>query len=348
MKIAIVGAGFFGHHIAAELAVRYPSSTVDIFEMAQAPLLGAGTINQCRLHLGFHYPRSGYTIYQSVINYDRFLETYGEFLNPVDNNLYAVHRDGLSTAEQYLAVMDSFSLPYERMEVPKDLFVRPEEISLLLRVPEKSIDVRLVRTRLSERFSGTLHLGITIDEIDPTAGRLFSGTGQYGPFDFVINATYVDPNLGLPESKRFGLKHELTALVLAKTSLPATTAVTIMDGSFVSLYPAYGGLHTLSSVAHTPFRKYPNVAELLADYPRREALAVQERVSERIGQHVQEHLGLTYSVKEVWVTAKTKLATDKGDSRVTEVRRHDRLFSVLCGKIDAVFGASDTILREMN
>lgn len=347
MRIAIIGAGFFGHHIAATVAAQYPSSTVEIFEMAHAPLLGAGTLNQCRLHLGFHYPRSGYTIYQSVINYDRFLETYAEFLNPVENNFYAIHRHGMSTAEQYLAVMDSFSLPYERMEVPRGLFLRPDDITLLLRVPEKSIDVRLVRTMLSERFSGTLHLGITIDEIDPTAGRLFSGTNQYGPFDYVINATYVNPNLGLPDSKRFGLKHELTALVLAKTSLPATTAVTIMDGPFVSVYPAYGGLHTLSSVAHTPIRRYPDVAELLADYPGREALAVQERVSERIGDHVQEHLSLTYSVKEVWVTAKTKLATDKGDSRVTEVRRHDRLLTVLCGKLDAVFGASDTILKEV-
>src|SRR5882724_4127122 len=105
MKIAVVGAGFFGYHISAELSIRYPLARIEIFEMAKAPLAGAGTTNQCRLHLGFHYPRSGYTIYQSVMGHDRFLDQYGEFVNAVNDNLYAVHRDGLITAEQYLAVM---------------------------------------------------------------------------------------------------------------------------------------------------------------------------------------------------------------------------------------------------
>lgn len=62
---------------------------------------------------------------------------------------------------------------------------------------------------------------------------------------------------------------------------------------------------------------------------------------------MREHLNLNYTVEDLWVTAKAKLATDKGDSRVTEVRKHERLLSVLCGKLDAVFAASDAILKEI-
>ncbi len=77
-----------------------------------------------------------------------------------------------------------------------------------------------------------------------------------GPFDYIINATYTNPNLGLPIDKHFAVKWEIAAMVLAKTSLPAGTAVTIMDGPFISVYPAFDGLHTLSSVFHTPMRCY--------------------------------------------------------------------------------------------
>lgn len=347
MRIAIIGAGFFGHHIAGEIADRYKSAAVEMFEMDKSPLLGAGTINQCRLHMGFHYPRSGYTVYQSIMGFDRFIAKYPEFVNDVHENLYAIHRDGLCSADQYLAVMDSFALPYKRIDPPEGLFTRPDEITCVIQVGEKSIDVRRVRAGLAARFTGTLHLGVCIDEIDAHLGILRSGPLKFGPYDYIVNASYTNLNLGLPEIKRFPVKYELTALLLSKTSLPATTAVTIMDGSFVSVYPAYGGMHTLSSVLHTPFRRYGNVEELILDFPNRYALAKDANIVRRIGDHVREHLNVAYSEEELWVTAKTKLATDRGDSRVTEVRKYERLLSVLCGKLDAVFGASDAILQEV-
>ena len=347
MRVGIIGAGFFGHHIAEQIALLFKGAEIELFEQENAPLLGSGTTNQCRLHMGFHYPRSGYTIYQSIMGFDRFVQQYGEFLEDIPNNLYAVHSKGLIAAEQYLAVMDSFSLPYERVSLPSNLFKHPQDIELLLRVPEKSIHVKKLRAKLSERFDGKLNLGVKIDKVDSAAGILHSGKQKFGPFDYVINASYTNPNLGLPVEKQFGIKWELAALVFAKTSLPASMAVTIMDGAFISIYPAYEGRHTLSSLLHTPFRRYTEYETLAADFPNRYVMAKQEGVLEKIGQDVQEHLNLDYEAEEVWLAAKTKLFTDKGDSRITEVRGHHRLLSVLCGKLDAVFEASDRILREI-
>lgn len=347
MRLAIIGAGFFGYHIASQLARHYPGSQIEIFEREDRPLLGAGTTNQCRLHMGFHYPRSGYTIYQSIMGFDRFISQYGDFVDDVSDNLYAVHRDSLVTPDQYLAVMDSFSLPYERFEPTGGLFRHPDDIDLVIRVPEKSVDVARLRSRLSATFGGTLRLGTKITGVIPDAGLIQCGPEEFGPFDYIINATYSNPNMGLQEDDAFEVKWELAVLVLTKASLPPGTAVTIMDGAFVSVYPAYGGLHTLSSVLHTPMRRYGEYHELDAHYPNRHSLAAEERVAERISAHVSEHLCFENDVKEVWVTSKTKLRTDKGDSRVTEVRRNDRLMSVLCGKLDAVFEASDSILKEI-
>lgn len=347
MRVGIIGGGFFGFHIAQQIERRFGDVRVEIFEREPTPLIGAGTTNQCRLHMGFHYPRSGYTIYQSIMGFDRFTAEYSEFLSDVDENLYAVHHDGLVSVEEYLAVMSSFHLKYEVLPITGELLRRPDDYGLLIKVLEKSIDVKALRERLVRRFDGVLHVDTPVDEVDAAAGTIRSGTREFGPFDYVINASYTDPNMGLPADKHFRIKWELAALVLAKTSLHSSMAVTIMDGDYVSVYPAYDGLHTLSSVAYTPMRRYDTHAELMADYPHRHEIAEREHVAAKIAQDVGEYLHVEHDQKELWVTAKTKLATDMGDSRVTEVRHHDRLFSVLCGKIDAVFEASDAILREM-
>ncbi|WP_299277757.1 FAD-dependent oxidoreductase [uncultured Georgenia sp.] len=347
MRIAVIGAGFFGHHITAQLTRVFRDVQVDMFDKECGAMLGAGTTNQCRLHQGFHYPRSGYTIYQSIMGYDRFVQEYGTYLHPVTDNLYAIHRDGLVTVDQYLAVMDSFHLDYELLAASRELFREPSSIDAVLRVREMSIDVRALREGLARTFTGTLHLATPIDEIDAVGGLLRSGRDEYGPYDYVINATYSQPNLGLPAELHFPLKWELAALVLAATSLAPDQAVTIMDGPFVSVYPAYDGLHTLSSVSYTPMRRYEDPEEVARDYPTRFALARDLRAQELIGQDVLEYIDLEYEPRELWVTVKTKLHTDMGDSRVTEVRRHERLLSVLCGKLDAVFEASDRILREI-
>lgn len=347
MRVAIVGAGFFGCHIAAQLERRYPGIDIDMFEREAAPLRGAGTTNQCRLHMGFHYPRSGYTIYQSIMGFDRFTAEYGEFLHDVTDNLYAVRTDGLVSVDAYFAVMDAFHLPYRTLAPSPQLFRDTSRIAAVLRVPEKSIDVRRIRHALAARLAARIHPGTPIDEIDAARGVVRSGRREFGPYDYVVNASYTDPNLGMPAHLHFPIKWELTALLLARTSLAPDTAVTVMDGDYVSVYPAYGGLHTLSSVAYTPVRRYTEPAALAADYPQRHRIVRDSGAVARIAADIDDHLRIDHATREVWVTAKTKLATDRGDSRVTEVRRHERLFSVLCGKIDAVFQASDTILQEM-
>ena len=55
MKIAIIGAGFFGSTIALKLSEQH---TVHLYEKENNILNGASKVNQFRFHMGFHYPRS--------------------------------------------------------------------------------------------------------------------------------------------------------------------------------------------------------------------------------------------------------------------------------------------------
>lgn len=348
MKIGIVGAGFFGLHLAHQIKLKYPKAKIDLFEMNEEAMLGASVNNQCRLHLGFHYPRSGYTIYQSVMGFDDYLKYYEDCVAEMPENFYAIHKNGYVNATEYMAVMDSFSLPYKIEENINSFFKKPDDIELLLRVAEKSIDPKKVRKKLLSFKKVNIITGTKIDFIDAESGELFSENKNLGQYDYLINATYMDPNLGLPPENRFDLKYELTLLLLGKTNLPASTGLTIMDGPYASVYPAYDGLHTLSSVVHTPFKIITETDDLYDQYQQRFEIAKEFNVEEKILQHVNELFNIEFSLKEYWVSSKTKLATDKGDSRITEVKRHGRLLSVMCGKLDAIFFAVDKIMGEIN
>ena len=73
MKIAIVGAGFFGTTSAIILAKKHK---VHLYEKENDILLGASKKNQLRFHLGYHYPRSIKTvdeIKKTIINLPIFL-----------------------------------------------------------------------------------------------------------------------------------------------------------------------------------------------------------------------------------------------------------------------------------
>jgi len=347
MKVAIIGGGFFGFHIAREIVRKDRHATVHIYERNNEVLCEAAYKNQCRLHLGFHYPRSGYTIYQSVLGYDRYVHEYGECIEDIPNNLYAVHKDGFVTAEQYLAVMDSFSLDYEVVKDYAHYFRDPQDITVTVRVKEKCINPRKIVAKLKAENRAKVLYQTSVDRIDSTEGKLYRGTELLGQYDAIVNATYTNPNLGLSREKRFNVKWELCMLVVCQANLPKGTAITIMDGGFGSLYPAYEGLYTASSVQYTPFLSFHSVEQALEAYCGREELAKSLNPAAKVVEHVQSMMNVELTPVEPWVVFKAKLADGKGDTRITEVRSEGCLYSVFCGKLDAAFSASDRIVAEI-
>ena len=71
-KLAIVGGGFYGCYIAKKLKDKFKSKIdVHIFENKKL-ILEAGSNNQYKLHLGYHYPRSNFTIRQTIDGSKKF------------------------------------------------------------------------------------------------------------------------------------------------------------------------------------------------------------------------------------------------------------------------------------
>ena len=79
MKYVIVGAGWYGCHIASLLVKN--NKEILIIDKANDFFTGSSSKNQNRLHLGFHYPRSMETIHECKYGYEQFVKKYNHCIN---------------------------------------------------------------------------------------------------------------------------------------------------------------------------------------------------------------------------------------------------------------------------
>ena len=71
----IIGAGLYGLYSALFCAKRFEK--VLVLEYDSEPFMRATYINQARVHMGYHYPRSLSTALKSAGYYRRFHEDFG-------------------------------------------------------------------------------------------------------------------------------------------------------------------------------------------------------------------------------------------------------------------------------
>lgn len=70
----IIGAGLYGCYAANLCGKR--NETVLVLEYDEAPFQRATYINQARVHMGYHYPRSLSTAMKSAGYFRRFVEDF--------------------------------------------------------------------------------------------------------------------------------------------------------------------------------------------------------------------------------------------------------------------------------
>ena len=83
----ILGAGLYGLYSALFCGRR--GEKVAVFEYDDAPFRRATYINQARVHMGYHYPRSFSTAIKSAGYFRRFNEEYGFCVHRSFDQIYA-------------------------------------------------------------------------------------------------------------------------------------------------------------------------------------------------------------------------------------------------------------------
>ena len=96
----IIGAGLYGLYSAIHCAKK--GERILVLEFDSSPFERATYVNQARVHMGYHYPRSLSTAVKSREYFDKFNEDYGFCVNSEFEKIYATSAKlGWTNAEQF-------------------------------------------------------------------------------------------------------------------------------------------------------------------------------------------------------------------------------------------------------
>lgn len=365
----ILGAGLYGLYAALQCGRR--GQRVLVFERDAAPFMRATYINQARVHMGYHYPRSITTAQKSAHYFNRFMEDYGFCVHQDFDQVYATSAScSWTNAEQFVRFCASAGIPCE--EVPARRYFKEGLVDGAFLTKEYTYDAQILKEHLLRELAG-LPCARIVYGARP-AGPVERDAGEWViPMEgvtvrtpFVLNATYASVN---QVNARFGfsafdIKYELCEIILCDVSERLEgVGLTVMDGPFFSIMP-FGktGHHSLTSVTFTPhdtsFEGLPHFRCQAAsgghcspeqlgncdDCPARPASS-WPYMSSLARKYMSDDL--TFGYRSSLFSMKPILqASEVDDSRPTVVRVHSeepRYVSVLSGKINTVYDLEEVL-----
>lgn len=331
-KILIIGAGWYGCHIAKSLIEKKQSVTV--FEKSSGVFGGASFNNQNRLHQGYHYPRCSKTREQSSRGFHIFKKKYPMLTQRLDYNIYAISNiESLIDYETYKAIMKSQGLKFEDITDASPVELR--NVAGLLDCEEEYI----CPYKSADYFDNVLKGRINFDK-EVSAKDVQVLKEQY---DYVVDCTW-----GGILSFEKDLYYELCLYYIVKSEIFINMAITLMDGELFSIFPHGEDKFTLTGVGTIVRGTYSEVSEA------NKAIVQLRREAEDI-RSIDENLMnlvLTYypnfldhfKFERAVVSMKTKFKSQT-DSRYVKIYREDNYIGVLSGKIDTIFDAESMVNR---
>ena len=234
-KVAVVGAGIFGISAALKLDTDFD---VTLYEINNDILKNASSINQYRLHKGYHYPRSVDTAVSAKHGTETFLNEYPCSIDTL-NQHYAIASFGSKvTSDEYEKFMDDISLDYDEVEL--DL-INTDNIDKVYKVNEGLFNP----TKLYELCK----VKLDSSNVNVVYNKEFRKLDEL-LYDYVVNSTYA--NLNSISDKQRNYQFELCEKPIIK--LPPKykgVGIVIMDGPFTCIDPySDSGYHIVGNVVH--------------------------------------------------------------------------------------------------
>ena len=334
-SICIIGGGFYGCYIAKKINENYKNVQVEIFEKNSDLLSEAGKNNQYRLHLGFHYPRSFQTIKQTQEGSKIFIKEFKNFVSRPKKNIYLIHQKSLVKFTSYKKIFKRLKIGFKEINLNKIKFLKDNKMYQgAINTNEQVIllDKLVPNLKKYVKKKCKINFNNEIKNINSKTGEICDSKRKLKKFDYIINTTYTNPNLGL--KKKYKIKYEIAGMVKIKNTLK-DTAVTIMDGPFVSLYPRNNKEASLSSVKYTPIKKFRKLSSLKKYL--KFANKNKKSIEKKIINHSKKFFNNKIKIfnKGLILAPKVKVLNDKLSERVSLVKKNNRTLSVLCGKLDA-------------
>lgn len=365
----ILGAGLYGLYAALLCGRR--GEKVCVLEYDDAPFSRATYINQARIHMGYHYPRSYATAKKSADYFERFCSEFGFCIHSEFQQIYATSASfSWTNADQFRRFCAAAGIMCEDLD-PKKYFKEGMVDGVFL-TREYTYDAQ----KLKAHFLGEigklpnvkLMYGTRISsasrEGDCFVVRIASGEAFLTPF--LLNATYASINQIATKLRfdPFRIKYELCEMIICEAGDKLKgIGITVMDGPFFSIMPfGMTGAHSLTSVTFTPhktsydalptFDCQADSAGLCSPDQLGNCNACPARpntawvyMSSMARKYLKDEYSFGYTGSMFSMKPILK-ASELDDSRPTVIRRHSddpTFISVLSGKINTVYDLDEVL-----
>lgn len=255
----IIGAGLYGLYSALFCAKR--GQNVLVLEYDLEPFKRATYINQARVHMGYHYPRSYSTAIKSAHYFERFMKDYSFCVLTEFDKIYATSANfSWTNAEQFKKFCKAANIRCDEVNTSNYFNDRMCDGAFLTK--EYTYDAHILRDYFINELNNYSNVEIKynsrIDKINRREDYfdVMLESGEKYSTGFLLNATYASCNQILNKLgyEPFKIKYELCEIILCKVSNKLKdVGITVMDGPFFSIMP-FGktGYHSLTSVTFTP------------------------------------------------------------------------------------------------
>lgn len=365
----IIGAGLYGLY-AAELCGRNGQNVL-VLEYDDAPFRRATYINQARVHMGYHYPRSFSTAIKSAHYFHRFMEDYNFCVLTKFDQIYATSsKFSWTNAVQFREFCLAADIRCD--DVNPEKYFNPDMCDGAFLTEEFTYDALI----LKDYFLDNIHKYPNVEivcgariaaiEKEQTSFQIVMKNGERYNTDFLLNATYASTNQisAMLGYEPFQIKYELCEIILCTVDQKLKgTGITVMDGPFFSIMP-FGktGYHSLTSVTFTPhitsYDRVPtfacqNVCEGFCspqqlgncDDCKAKPQSAWPYMSNLARKYMRKEYGFSYE-KSLFSMKPILQASEIDDSRPTVIRQFSEAptyVSVLSGKINTVYDLDEVL-----
>lgn len=367
--IVILGAGLYGLYSALFCAKR--DAKVLVIEYDESAFKRATYINQARVHMGYHYPRSFSTAIKSAGYFRRFNEEFGFCINDQFTQIYATSRNfSWTDAKQFKKFCDSAKIRCE--EVPVERYFKEGACDGAFMTTEYTYDAQILKQYFLEQLSYMKNVEIRystrLSEIVSKGHNyeLFFDEKHVVETPFVLNATYASVNQILEKMafEQFKIKYELCEIILCNVNDKLKgVGLTVMDGPFFSIMPfGHTGYHSLTSVTFTPHVTCKEPLPRFACQERSQGFCSSQQLGNcndcparpssawpymrsLAKKYIREEMNFSFD-HTLFSMKPILLASEIDDSRPTVIKvfsKEPTFVSVLSGKINTVYDLDEVL-----
>ena len=338
----VLGAGLYGTKVALELRAL----GLNVVIIDPNPIMSqATTVNQNRVHAGYHYPRSVETARTASKNYRRFLIDHAQAITGNARHLYCIAVGSKVDPEQYEKVMAEIGAPLTRIETPS--YFTQGMIAQAYETQEKSFNIHKLKALLNYQ------LKIARVEIIKATGSIFGVTSTHVivaisnaaiACRYVFNCAYANIDNIVPIRTKLVKEHVEVPLFRIPSELGAED-ITIMDGPYFSImdYPPDPGV---SAVTHVHLGRHQTWSPPDPE-PEWDRKSRHEDIIDDIMQYIPKMQEARY-LSSMLTTRALLAETSDNDGRPVLVEYAEvspRIISILGSKFNSVYEVID-FLRQ--